>query len=134
MRTQRHDITILLVCGIPIIIGVALAANYLAFGAAPFGLPSLSIPTITLPQEPDIERYLPSPLVDFIHFAQQNTVSVILAFAVGSLALVMASGIYVDFAHARRNSVNVVSVDDDDDIDEPYHAPWLRQEDARSRQ
>lgn len=132
MRSQRHDVTIILFCAIPLAIGVALWLNYNSGGPPPFGLPAFSLPSVTFPKQQDFERYLPTNLVQLVHQGQQNSVAIVLLFAFGGLCLVMLSGIYVDVVHRRKQAVDVSQMDDEGTDNEAYDAPWLHREDVRT--
>ena len=126
MRPQRTEITWLFLCAIPILAFAILWVNWQATDTLPI-LGHTSPPSISL-QVPDANRVLPGPVNDFAREVRDNAIAISIGAAVGLLAVIMLSGVWVDVRVARRQRRIEQLARESEEGGSPLDAPWLRNE------
>lgn len=101
MRSQRSDLSLLLMSAGPILLGLILWLHWESTGTVPvFGV--VSLPSVPLPNLPPLEAVIPSPIYDFTIFLRDNAGGVLIGAGIFVVALIMLSGIWVDIKVALR--------------------------------
>lgn len=124
MRSQRHDIAILLLCAVPVLAGAFLWLGWQSTGALPLLGPVQPPPAITIPQLPPYDRYVPGPVLDFAYNVRDHWPLFLVGSIISVVAFIMLSGIWVDAQAQRRQ--RMLELQRQEEAENASDAPWLQ--------